>query len=65
MVYRKRLFLAEIDIMELKLPPPLLFAFCLLLIYLLPRGEHYPLPQWLSILFAGVGIAVSMAGFML
>lgn len=48
--------------MELKLPPPLLFVFCLLLIYLLPRGEHYPLPQWLSFLFAGIGIAVSMAG---
>ncbi|WGE52141.1 isoprenylcysteine carboxylmethyltransferase family protein [Actinobacillus equuli subsp. haemolyticus] len=48
--------------MELKLPPPLLFAFCLLLIYLLPRGEHYPLPQWLGFLFAGFGIAVSIAG---
>ncbi|WGE74719.1 methyltransferase family protein [Actinobacillus equuli] len=48
--------------MELKLPPPLLFASCLLLIYLLPRGEHYPFPQWLSFLFAGIGIAVSIAG---
>lgn len=48
--------------MELKLPPPLLFVSCLLLIYLLPGGEHYPFPQWLSFLFAGIGIAVSIVG---
>ncbi|WP_150539843.1 methyltransferase family protein [Actinobacillus vicugnae] len=49
------------DHLELKLPPPLLFMICAGLIYLLPKAEHYPVPQWLSypILFIGVAIAIA------
>lgn len=35
---------------------------CLFLIYVLPRGEGYSFPPWLSMLCAGIGGTIDIAG---
>lgn len=47
--------------LELKIPPPVIFLIALAVIYFLPQGKSYPIPQWVGIVLALFGTLVGLA----